>query len=116
MLADSPPYLGNPSFRIGLGDALGGTRAGLLVSHRLAPPGATFLGVPVALDANVASVQFLPVSPGGAGQGTATAPLALPTDPALLGRKFYAQWLVRDPAVMPRIAVSRAAEFEFFAR
>jgi hypothetical protein len=116
LLGDSPPYLGSPEFKIGLGDALGGTRAALLISPRTVPPGTLFLGVPVSIEANVAAVQFLTVSPGGPGQGLATARMALPTDPTLLGRSFYAQWLVRDTGITPRISVTRAAEFEFFAR
>ena len=114
MLADTPPFLGNPTFQLGLGDALGGTQAGLLIARRTAAPGTLFLGVPVAIEASTAAATIVPVSPGGPGAGTATVRMPVPPDAALVGVRFYAQWLVRDPGVRPRIAVTRAAELELF--
>jgi cytochrome c peroxidase len=116
MLSDSPPFLGNPGFQIGLGEALGYSRAVLLVSPSRAAPDATFLGVPIAIDADHARFKLVPTSRGGAGHGVATVRISLPVNPALLGEKFYAQWLVRDAVAAGGISVTRAAEFEIFTR
>ncbi|HEX6882476.1 MAG TPA: cytochrome-c peroxidase [Planctomycetota bacterium] len=116
MLADAPPYLGNPEFQLGLGAARGATLAALLVSPQRAAPGAMLLGVPLAVDLASAHQKLLPVSRAGAGQGTATHRLALPSSTAALGRRFHAQWIVLDPGAPRGLAATRGAELELFAR
>ncbi len=116
MLADSPPFLGNPAFQIGLGEALGGTRATLLFSTRKADPGATMLGVPLAIDPPFPLYERFLVPPALPGQGVRTFRMSLPTSTAMLGQKFYAQWFVRDPGAATGFSATRAAEFEIFAR
>ena len=116
ILADSPPYLGNVDFRIGLGAARGDTLAALLLAPRRAVPGATLLGVPLAVDLASAHQKLLPVSRAGAGQGTATHRLALPASTTALGRRFHAQWIVLDPGAPRGLAATQGAEFELFAR
>jgi cytochrome c peroxidase len=115
MLADSPPYLGNPVFKIGLGEALGGTRATLLCSTGRADPGATLLGIPLALDPPFALAKPLLVGRALPGQGVATFRMSLPASAAMLGQKFYAQWFVHDPGAAAGVSATRAAEFELFA-
>ena len=89
-----------------------GSPALLLFSPRQGAAGANYLGVPLAVD--LIGAQGVAVLTSGG--GTATHHMALPADPALLGRRFYAQWLVRDRGVTPRISATRGAEFELFAR
>jgi len=115
MLADSPPYLGNPAFKIGLGEARGLTKATLLCSTRKADPGTTFLGIPLALDPPFALAKPFIVGRALPGQGVATFRMSLPVSTAMVGQKFYAQWFVRDPGAAAGVSASRAAEFELFA-
>jgi cytochrome c peroxidase len=116
MLADTPPFLGNPDFKVGLGDARGGTLAALIFSTRRSAPGTTLLGVPLALDPPFAFYETLPVSRALPGEGSATFRMRLPADPAMLGHEFHAQWFVRDPGAAAGISATRAATFEIFAR
>ncbi len=112
MLADVPPNLGSASFRIGLGDARPGARAALVLGPRRAPPGSTFLGAPLYVEAGAQDVHDFLV----ASDGAATFHATLPADPALIGLDFFAQWLVLDPAAAGGLAVSAGAEYELFSR
>jgi len=116
MLADSPPGLGSQAFRIGLGDALGGASAFLALGPNRAPSGANFNGIPLYVE--LAPNQTMPfvLAGSGAGAGSATLHLDLPTDPALVGLEFFAQWFVLDPNAQGGVASSRGAEFELFSR
>jgi cytochrome c peroxidase len=112
MLADVPPNLASASFRIGLGDARPGAHAALLVGPRRAPPGTTFLGAPVYVEAGAQDVHDMLI----ASDGGATFHATLPADPALIGLDFFTQWVVLDPAAAGGLAVSAGAEFELFSR
>ncbi len=116
MLADTPPFLGNPAFKIGLGRAFGGAGAALVFSRRRADPGATLLGVPLAIDPPFAFYAPFFVPESQPGEAVATFHMPLPTSAALLGQKFYAQWFVRDPLAPAAFSATRGAEFEIFTR
>jgi len=117
ILAASPAYLGNPSFRIGVGNALGRGTALLVLSTEPAAPGSSVLGVPLAVDLPAAFLRHArTLSRGGAGDGVATFRAPMPKSPALVGASFYAQWFVRDPGAAQGIAASRGARFDVFTR
>jgi cytochrome c peroxidase len=115
VLADSPPYLGNPDFKIGLGAALGGKHAAIFVSTRQAGPGATMFGTPIAIDTPFRLYQTFRLPGALPGEGVATFHAQIPASAALVGKKLYAQWFVRDPGAATGVSASAAAEFEFFA-
>jgi cytochrome c peroxidase len=116
ILADTPANLGSTSFRIGLGGGLGGATAVLAIGTSRAPPGTTWNGVPVYVEAGPADVRCFVLTPGGPGQGAATFHADLPADPALVGREAFAQWFVLDPGARGGIAVSQGAGYELFSR
>jgi cytochrome c peroxidase len=116
MLADCPPFVGNASFRIGVGHAAGRAKAVLLLGPAPAAPGATFHGVPLGVELASATASVSITSRAGAGHGLATYASALPKDVALVGRAFWAQWLIQDPAAPLGLSASRTARFELFAR
>ena len=112
MLADAPANLGNDDWRLGLGRALGGATAFLALSDERARPGATFRGVPVAVDLARATLQAFGLSGEGPGGGTRTVHLRVPNDASLIGRERFAQWLVLDPNALGGASVSRGARIE----
>lgn len=116
LIADAPPGLGSQSFRIGLGDALGGAQAWLALGIHRAPDGTSMKGIPVYVE--IAAREAIPVvlSGASAGQGCATFHADLPNDPALVGLEFFAQWFVFDPSAAGDVASSRGAAFELFSR
>jgi cytochrome c peroxidase len=116
MLADSPPSFGSPSFQLGIGATAGDAKALLVLSPRMASAGTTLLGIPLSVDPVGAIYKLMITSRAGPGHGVATYRMPLPTDLALIGRRFYAQWLVRDRGAASGIAATRAASFTLFAR
>jgi cytochrome c peroxidase len=116
ILADTPSFLGNPAFKIGLGASLGGTEATLFVSTRMADPGATLLGVPLAVDPPFDLYKQFIVPRTLPGRGVATFRMSLPSSTSMLGLDFYAQWFVRDPGAANGVSATRAASFELFGR
>jgi cytochrome c peroxidase len=116
ILADTPAFLGNPDFKIGLGAAYGGTRALLACSPRKADPGATFLGVPLAVDLPFLLYKPFIVPRTLPGRGVVTFRTTLPTSTSMLGQEFFAQWFVQDPGAAGGISATRGAAFRIFGR
>ncbi|MSR63843.1 MAG: hypothetical protein EXS08_15565 [Planctomycetes bacterium] len=116
MLADSPPVLGSRSFRIGLGEALGGTSAFLSIGPNATPSGTSFQGIPIYVEAAPSQALAFVTSGAGAGAGSVTYHADLPNDPALAGLEIFAQWFVLDPGAAGGVSSSRGAEFELFSR
>ena len=115
MINVTPPILGSPSFRIGVGDALGGSVAILALAAHDAPPGTTFNGVP--LDLSINPLPFLlsvTLSGTGAGGGYGTVVMQLPRSPVLAGQDWYAQWFVVDSYATGGIAASSGTHFQLF--
>jgi hypothetical protein len=75
----------------------------------------TFHGVPLGVDPTKAQVFTLTTSRASAGHAVATQRLPLPKTSALIGRAFFAQWLVRDTGASTGFSATRAARFGLFA-
>jgi cytochrome c peroxidase len=105
MIADRPPYLGNRWFRVGLGRALGGSRAWLGISQ--SPP----------VDGEIVPDEVLgpfAVAGQGASGGYATGPYPIAQDPSLDGRVLYLQWIVEDDGAPGGEAKSTVARVTLF--
>jgi len=116
ILADTPAFLGNAAFKIGLGASLGGTEAALFISTRRADPGTTLLGVPLAVAPPFELYKQFIVPRTLPGRGVATFRMTLPSSTSVLGQDFYAQWFIRDPGAANGISATRAAAFQVFGR
>ncbi len=105
--AIEPPLAGNPSFTVGLDQALGGAEAILVIDD--APP---------AENAVPATGAFLrrevTLSGSGAGLGFASVSTSVPQDSATVGTTFYARWYIRDGAAPNGLAVTEIAAFTVF--
>jgi cytochrome c peroxidase len=105
IIANSPPMIGSPDFRIGLDHALGGAPARLLVST--SPPSGGRITPTLTFDNKVASGS-------GAGNGVATNHWALTGQGLVAGQTMYAQWEITDPAAAGGKAYSSIAQFKLF--
>ena len=112
MIALAPPYLGNPTWKIGLAGADGGQSAILAIAATQAPPGTVIGGITVLVtpDENLLSL-LLPTSGTGPGNGYTTVPVALPDVPALAGIDVFMQWIV---PMAGGVAASRGAAVTLF--
>jgi len=118
LIAEEPPFLGNPNMTVAVADALGGAPALMLIGSRRSPPGVSVLGVPLHVE--LASSPYLAVALGlrGAaapGAGHASLMLALPTDPVFAGVMLHAQGLVFDPGAPRGLAATAGAMITLFA-
>ncbi|MFY9622587.1 MAG: cytochrome c peroxidase [Pyrinomonadaceae bacterium] len=105
--AVQPAIIGNPSFVIGVSNALGGAQAVLVIDSR--DPGT---GAPPAVGSSNRSVVSL--SGSGAGQGFGSISLQIPNDTTLLGATFYGRWYVADGNASGGTAVSPLFQFTVF--
>lgn len=104
IIANSPPILGNDWFKIGLGEALAGADATLLIADQ--PP----VGNVLSPDSIVG-----PMATQGTGsEGFATVHWPIAYDPALDGQVRYMQWSIDDPAAPGGVARSPVVEFTIF--
>ena len=106
--AVEPPLVGNPSFTVGVSNALGGAQAVLVIDSN--DPGT---GPVIPASASFARVS-LPLSGSGAGQGFGSASLRIRDDAALIGQSFVGRWYVSDPGAAGGVAVSPAFKFTVF--
>jgi cytochrome c peroxidase len=104
--AIEPPIVGNPTFTVGISNALGGAEAVLAIDSH--DPGA----VPPASAALHRSQIHL--SGSGAGQGFASVPVAIPDSSAVVGVTFFGRWYVTDPNAAGGAAVSPLFKFTVF--
>lgn len=104
----SPPLAGNPNFVLSVARALGNMPAVLVVDE--VDPGVG-MSIPAtgSLTRIVASTQNT-----GAGNGWASAQLAIPNSAAMIGKTFFARWYVEDPAAASGFSVSEAVRFTVF--
>ena len=108
VIAIEPPLLGNPRFTVGVYGALGGAQATLVIDQN--DPGA---GSSIPPTASLARITA-PLSGAGAGNGYASATVAIPNDAALLGVTLFGRWFVVDAAATGGVAVTPAFKMTIF--
>ncbi len=106
--AIEPPLAGNPSFTVGLYDALGGAQAVLVIDD--ADPGAGG-GIPGSGSLARAAVR---VEGEGAGHGYASVSVPIPNDGALVGKTLFGRWFVEDPGAPGGVAATAAFRMTVF--
>jgi cytochrome c peroxidase len=106
--AIEPPLAGNPSFAVGVSNALGGATAVLVIDSN--DPGT---GPVIPATASFARVA-VQLSGTGAGQGFGSASLLIPANPALIGSTFFGRWYVQDASGIGGVAVTPAFKFTVF--
>jgi hypothetical protein len=115
ILGEVPANVGNPDWKLGVSNALGGALATFVFNF--VPANTQIFGVNLNVGLN-GSEMLLSFGLGGAsgvpGAGYGTLALALPPDPWLAGLTFYGQWFVWDSGVPAGIASTRGAEIRFF--
>lgn len=107
VIAIEPPLLGNPRFTVGVYGGLGGAQTTLVIDKN--EPGTS------AIPASGSLARVTVALTGtGAGNGHASATLAIPNDAALFGATLFGRWYVVDPAAPGGIAVTPAFKFTIF--
>jgi len=112
LISHVPAVLGSPDFKLGLGNALGGSTAFLMIGAAQSASGTTFHGIPLQVAPTQFQVLAQPLSAGGAGQGVATFRMPLPGTVALIGVTRYVQAFVPDANAIGGFAASRGARIE----
>ena len=111
MVALSPLVGSNPDFKFGIGNALGGSTAHLVLSR---PPGIPTPGGPPAHlpPAQIIGIFAFPLAGAGPGQGYATFQWPMTHLPsAAIGSSIHARWHVVDPQAAGGLATTKAAEW-----
>jgi cytochrome c peroxidase len=106
--AVEPPVVGNPSFTVGVSNALGGAQAVLVIDSN--DPG---IGPTIPAAASFARLN-LTLSGNGTGNGFASASLLIPGNPSLIGQTFFGRWYIKDASGTGGVAVSPAFKFTVF--
>ncbi len=107
-VAFEPPLTGNPDFTLGVTGGLPGALA-VLVADDVDP--ASGSGIPAA--GSLARLTTV-LEAAGPGAGSGSVTFAIPPDPALEGRTFFARWFVSDPAASGGVAISPLVRFRVF--
>jgi len=107
-IAIEPPVVGNPSFTVAVSNSLGGAQGVLVIDT--SDPGA---GTTIPAGGSFARVQTT-LTGSGAGNGYASASLAIADIPAMVGRSFVGRWYITDPGAANGFSVSRAIHFTIF--
>ena len=113
VIAIEPPFAGNPSFTVGLTEALGGVQAVLVIDE--ADPG-TGPVIPATASLTRETVTVRGQGPGG---GYASVSVAIPSDAALLSSTkasatLFGRWFVLDDGAAGGVAVSPAFQITVF--
>ncbi len=106
--AIEPPFAGNPSFTVGVSNALGGAQAVLVIDS--SDPG---IGPSVPASASFARVR-VQLAGSGAGQGFGSVSLQIPDNSALIGQTFIGRWFVTDANAAGGVAVTPAFRMTIF--
>jgi hypothetical protein len=99
--------VGNPSFTLGVSNALGGASAVLVINS--SDPGTA--SIP---SSGSFTRRQITLAGAGAGSGSGSISLAIPDDAALVGQTFFGRWYVTDAAAPNGFAVSPAFRFTIF--
>jgi cytochrome c peroxidase len=105
-IAIEPPFVGNPSFTVGLQEATPGAQAVLVIDMR--DPGA---GPAIPAGGSFAHTT-VKVSDDGAGHGYASVNLSIPSNPSLAGTTLFGRWFV---TINGAVSVTAAFQFTIFA-
>ncbi len=105
-VAIEPPVIGNPSFTVGVWNALGGADALLVIDDE--DPG---LSVPAAGDF---AFETVALDGAGAGLGFGSVSLSIADDLVLNGDQWFGRWYVMDTGGGEDAAVSPLIRFETF--
>lgn len=115
MLAGVPANLGNPEFKLGMFNGLGGAPVTLVVSTGLAFTNISGISVNVDLNGSELLIPgMLSGTPGVVGDGHGTVNLALPNAPILAGLSLYAQWFIWDGGAANGASATRSARLDLF--
>ncbi|MFT7679522.1 MAG: cytochrome c peroxidase [Planctomycetota bacterium] len=108
MMAPTQAAAGDPGFRLGISQGLGGAFAALGWSTAGASSAGPIQNA-IAFDTGILTLSGI-----GPGNGVGTLERAFIQSPALIGLVLRAQWYVRDSAASGRIARSELAEITLF--
>ncbi len=108
-VAISPPITGNPQFTVGIKAGLGGASA--VLSIGTSDPG---VGSSIPTGGTFA-YRSVTLTGSGAGNGFGSTVIAIPDNPAMVGRRFYGRWYVTDPAAANGFSVSPVFTFKVFS-
>jgi len=116
LLAEVPANIGNPDFKLGVGNARGGALGTLAVSP-IRVVGQQYLGVNINVEVFTTPALFwrnLAGNVGVAGAGYGTVKFPLPNEPGLVGITLFGQWFVWDTGASSGLCSSRGAEIRLF--
>jgi hypothetical protein len=110
IVAPEPPFVGSPRFTVALDGAVPGKGAVLAFSEFGVPAGAPFYGTTSYLDMTQPLLvrRLGSLAGSGVGGGFGSGSIAIPNDPLLIGRTFYAQVFVLDSTPGVRFAATDA--------
>lgn len=116
IVAVEPPYVGNPNFTVAVDGANAGRGAILAFCDTHVPGGSLYFGMRTYLDfGSPLTVRRLgPLQGAGPGQGFGSGSIAIPNDPLLIGRQFFAQVYVLDLTPGVRFAATEAVTMTRF--
>jgi len=115
ILAGTPANLGNPDFKLGVYNAVGGAPVTLVMSTNYGF--GNINGVSINVDLT-ASPLFIPGvlegTSGVAGDGYGTLNVAVPNEPVLAGLALYAQWFIWDAGAPNGASATRSGRILLF--
>jgi len=115
ILAGTPANLGNPEYKLGVFNAVGGAPTTLVLSTGIAFSSINGINVNVALNGGELLIPgVLGGTAGAVGEGYGTLGLAVPDIPALAGVVLYGQWFVWDAGAPNGASSTRSARIPLF--
>jgi cytochrome c peroxidase len=106
-MAIEPPLVGNTSWTVAVTNALGGANAVLVINST--DPGTSAIPASGSFTRQTTTLQG-----NGAGNGTGSINLQIPSDPNLIGQTFFGRWYITDAGSSTGFSVSPAFRFTVF--
>ncbi len=106
--AIEPPLAGNPSFTVGVANALGSAQAVLVIDAN--DPG---VGNSIPISGSFTR-QTVSLSGNGNGNGYGSVSLSIPNDANTIGRTFFGRWYITDASAASGFSVSQVFQFTVF--